>query len=371
MASNQPVGAAGPLPAMQELSPTTFLYDPPSAVPDPNSPKLIAIFSWMSAQDVHIAKYTSRYMALYPSASILLVKCPFVHTLSTRISKRQIKPAVPIIRTLADSTLASEARPQLLLHVFSNGGATNFAKFLEMYADADRADRLALPPHVTLYDSCPGGFHWMRSYRAISASMPRILAPLAHVFIGWFWLFHVPFGRVGFFGKMWAALRQKALLASERRRAYLYSKEDEMIHWSDVERHAKESKEVGFQVRAERFDGSQHVAHAKLNPSRYWSVVKELWDEDLKKIEPPAKPAQDPTPEPPKAAPEPEAPKVALEQPKITLEPEAPKAAPPMPALEPVKSTPEPEAPKAATAPPPEVKPPRPKKAPTPPPTIQ
>ncbi|GJC87661.1 transmembrane protein 53 [Colletotrichum liriopes] len=354
MASNQPAGAAGPLPAMQELSPTTFLYDPPSAVPDPNSPKLIAIFSWMSAQDVHIAKYTSRYMALYPSASILLVKCPFIHTLSTRISKRQIKPAVPIIRTIADSTPASETRPQLLLHVFSNGGATNFAKFLEMYADADRADRLALPPHVTLYDSCPGGFHWMRSYRAISASMPRILAPLAHVFLGWFWLLHVPFGRIGFFGKMWAALRQKALLGSERRRAYMYSREDEMIHWADVERHAEESKEVGFKVRAERFDGSQHVAHAKLDPSRYWGLVKEMWDEDSKKVEPPSE-----------TAPEPEAP-------KTMLEPEASKAAPapPMPAPEPVNPTPEPEAPKAAPAPP-EVKPIKPKKAPTPPPTIQ
>ncbi|KZL75645.1 indole-diterpene biosynthesis protein [Colletotrichum incanum] len=372
MASNQPAGAAGPLPAMQELSPTTFLYDAPSAVPDPNSPKLIAIFSWMSAQDVHIAKYTSRYMALYPSASILLVKCPFIHTLSTRISKRQIKPAIPIIRTLADSTPASETRPQLLLHVFSNGGATNFAKFLEMYADADRADRLALPPHVTLYDSCPGGFHWMRSYRAISASMPRILAPLAHVFLGWFWLLHVPFGRVGFFGKMWAALRQKALLGSERRRAYMYSKEDEMIHWADVERHAEESKEVGFKVRAERFDGSQHVAHAKLDPSRYWGLIKEVWDEDSKKVEPSPKDAQDPVSEPPKTAPEPEAPKIAPESPKTTLVSEVPKAtpAPAMPAPEPVRPTPEPEAAKTAPALP-EVKPSKPKKAPTPPPTIQ
>ncbi|KAK2025416.1 hypothetical protein LX32DRAFT_642775 [Colletotrichum zoysiae] len=379
MASNQPAGASGPLPAMQELSPTTFLYDPPSAVPDPNSPKLIAIFSWMSAQDVHIAKYTSRYMALYPSASILLVKCPFIHTLSARISKREIKPAVPVIRALADSTPPSEARPQLLLHVFSNGGATNFAKFLDMYADADRAGRLALPPHVTLYDSCPGAFHWMRSYRAMSASMPRILAPLAHVFIGLFWLLHVPLGRRGFFGRMWATLRQKALLASEKRRAYLYSKEDRMIHWADVERHADESKQVGFKVRAEMFEGSQHVAHSKLNPSRYWGLVKEMWDEDLRKAEPPLKaseesaPEAEPprfTPEPPKTTAEPEPPNFTPEQPKIIAEPKAPDAAPPMPAPVPVRPAPPPEATKTTPAPP-EVKPPRPKKAPTPPPTIQ
>ncbi|KAK2055532.1 hypothetical protein LY76DRAFT_595965 [Colletotrichum caudatum] len=370
MASNQPAGASGPLPAMQELSPTTFLYDPPSAVPDPNSPKLIAIFSWMSAQDVHIAKYTSRYMALYPSASILLVKCPFIHTLSDRISKRQIKPAVPIVRALADSTPPSEARPQLLLHVFSNGGATNFAKFLDMYADADRAGRLALPPHVTLYDSCPGAFHWMRSYRAMSASMPRILAPLAHVFIGLFWLLHVPLGRRGFFDKMWATLRQKALLVSEKRRAYMYSKEDRMIHWSDVERHADESKQVGFKVRAERFEGSQHVAHSKLNPSRYWGLVKEMWNGDLKEAEPPLKASEESAPEAPNKAPEPEPPNFAPEQPKITVEPTATDAAPPMPAPVPVRSAPPPEATKTAPAPP-EAKPHMPRKAPTPPPTIQ
>ncbi|OHF02474.1 hypothetical protein CORC01_02169 [Colletotrichum orchidophilum] len=384
MASNQPAGAAGPLPAMQELSPTTFLYDPPSAVPDPNSPKLVAIFSWMSAQDVHIAKYTSRYMAMYPSASILLVKCPFIHTLSTRISKRQIKPAVPVIRTLADSTppFSSETgrAPQLLFHVFSNGGATNLAKFLELYADADRAGRLELPSYVTIYDSCPGGFHWMRSYRALSASMPRILAPLAHVFIGWFWLFHVPLGRVGFFGKMWAALRQKALLGSERRRAYLYSKEDEMIYWADVERHADESAEVGFKVRKERFDGSQHVAHAKLDSSRYWGLVRDVWDEDLAKtkVEPPpptttsADAPSEPTPkatsEPTNATPEPvkttpAAPQAAPESPKPNAE--SPKAAP---QPEPTKAAPEP--PKPAP-PPPEIAPARPKRQPTPPPTIQ
>ncbi|EFQ33006.1 hypothetical protein CGRA01v4_00514 [Colletotrichum graminicola] len=409
MASNLPTGSSGPLPAIQELSPTTFLYDPPSAVPDPNSPKLIAIFSWMSAQDAHIAKYTSRYMALYPSARILLVKCPFIHTLSARISKREIKPAVPIIRALADSTPPSEARPQLLLHVFSNGGATNFAKFLDMYADADRAGRLALPPHVTLYDSCPGGFHWMRSYRALSASMPRILAPLAHVFIGLFWLLHVPFGRRGFFGKMWAALRQKALLVSEKRRAYMYSKEDRMIHWADVEKHAEESRQVGFKVRTERFEGSQHVAHSKLNPSRYWGLVKEVWDEDLKKVDPrlkadesvsePSKTAPEPepprfTPEPAKTTVEPEPPRFTPEpakttveseppnftpkQPKSTVEPRAPEAAPaPAPALAPTMPAPVPVRPAPqledtkAAPPPPEVKPAKPKKAPTPPPTIQ
>ncbi|WYZ37624.1 hypothetical protein EsH8_II_001130 [Colletotrichum jinshuiense] len=296
MASNQPAGSAGPLPVMKKLSPATFLYEPPSAVPDPNSPKLILIFCWWSAQDSHIAKYTSRYMALYPSASILLVKCPFMHTFSSRISKRDIEPAVPIIRTLADSTPSSETRPRLLLHVFSNGGATNFAKFLEMYADAGRAGRLGLPPHITLYDSCPGGFHWMRTYRAFASSMPWVLAPVAHVIIGCFWLTHVPFGRNGFFGRMWGALRQKALLETERRRAYFYSKEDEMIHWTDVEKHAEESQEVGFKVRREMFDGGKHVAHARLDPERYWGVVREMWDEDSRKeVEPSPEAAPEPT----------------------------------------------------------------------------
>ncbi|KAF9878467.1 hypothetical protein CkaCkLH20_03959 [Colletotrichum karsti] len=268
---------------MVPLSPNTFLYEPPSgASADPNSPKLIVLFTWMSAQDVHIAKYTSRYTALYPTARILLVKCPFIHTLSARIAKREIKPAVSVVRALADTTATAApgetARPQLLLHVFSNGGATNLAKFYELYAAADRAGRLELPPHVTVYDSCPGGFHWMRSYRALSAALPRFLAPFVHVIIGWFWIFQIPFGKSGIFGKMWNALKHRALLQSEQRRVYLYSKEDEMIYWGDVEKHANEAKEVGFQVERERFEGSQHVAHARLDGDRYWGTVKQLWD---------------------------------------------------------------------------------------------
>ncbi|CAI0650141.1 unnamed protein product [Colletotrichum noveboracense] len=281
MASNQ-LSTQGALPQMRALSPNTFLYEPPSAAPDPGSPQLIAIFAWMSAQDVHIAKYTSRYMALYPTARILLVKCPFIHTLSVRIARREIKPAVSVVRALADATPPGEAkRPQLLLHVFSNGGASNLSKFFDLYAAADRAGRGldSLPPHVSVYDSCPGGFHWMRSYRALSAVFPRFLAPLVHVFIGWFWIFQVPFGgRHGFLGRMWAALKQKALLQSEQRRVYLYSREDEMIYWGDVEKHANEAREVGFRVGRERFEGSQHVAHARTDGERYWGAVRELWD---------------------------------------------------------------------------------------------
>ncbi|KAF6840009.1 hypothetical protein CMUS01_04058 [Colletotrichum musicola] len=280
MSSNQAIDLSGSLPQMKPLSPNTFLYEPPSAAPDPNSPKLVALFSWMSAQDVHIAKYTSRYMALYPTARILLVKCPFIHTLSPRISKREIRPAVSVVRALADATPRTETRPQLLLHVFSNGGATNLAKFYDLYSEAEprSGGKLQLPPHVTVYDSCPGGFHWMRSYRALSAAFPRLLAPFVHVFIGWFWLLQVPFGRTGFFGRMWAALKQKALLQSEQRRVYLYSREDEMIYWGDVEKHANESKEVGFKVSRERFEGSKHVAHARLDGERYWKAVKGLWE---------------------------------------------------------------------------------------------
>jgi len=65
-------------------------------------------------------------------------------------------------------------------------------------------------------------------------------------------------------------------------RAYIYSKEDELIDWRDVERHGEEAVERlgggGGRVRMERFEGSQHVAHLRKDGERYGRVIRELWD---------------------------------------------------------------------------------------------
>lgn len=68
-------------------------------------------------------------------------------------------------------------------------------------------------------------------------------------------------------------------MAGERSRTYIYSPEDEMVEYRHVERHAEEAREkrAGVKVRTERFEGSRHVAHMRLDPERYWRVVGDTW----------------------------------------------------------------------------------------------
>jgi hypothetical protein len=69
----------------------------------------------------------------------------------------------------------------------------------------------------------------------------------------------------------------------EVRRCYVYSKEDELIKWEDVEEHAglaqeAEGEEGGKRVTLELFSGP-HVAHLKGERKRYTEVVRRLWEE--------------------------------------------------------------------------------------------
>lgn len=61
------------------------------------------------------------------------------------------------------------------------------------------------------------------------------------------------------------------------KRMYLYSEEDEVIDWRDVEKHAKEAQEKGISVVTIKEVKGGHVQHAVCNKRQYWMSVTELW----------------------------------------------------------------------------------------------
>jgi len=61
-------------------------------------------------------------------------------------------------------------------------------------------------------------------------------------------------------------------------RLYFYSNADAMVPWSSVERHLSVITKKNIPFRAEKYLGSQHVSHAKMDPNRYWGAVAETWD---------------------------------------------------------------------------------------------
>lgn len=62
-------------------------------------------------------------------------------------------------------------------------------------------------------------------------------------------------------------------------RLYICSDADEITPLQSVLAHAEESKRLGYEVRAEVFEGTPHVSHARTNGERYWTAVEQLWRE--------------------------------------------------------------------------------------------
>ncbi|KAL1410531.1 hypothetical protein Q8F55_004544 [Vanrija albida] len=313
-----------PLGFLSRLSKSIYVFKPDSAVAPKAAgthPRLILLATWMGAQDVHIAKYLSPYRAAYPSSPIVVVRTElsdFMIPGRRAARSREFAGVIPILREafpqlgsggvvpapqddtdassissistsdIADSDVSgvlvksSAPRPELLIHVWSNGGSTALAHIRAVLKKAG----VQLPRYSFVMDSTPGQFHYRSTFTAFALSFPpwlrRLLSPFLHAMVCWFWL-RQNVSRI--FGGAGGPLRTSAAShntpaarAAEVRRAYIYSNGDKLIHAADVEEHAREAEALGFTVRRENFGNSAHVAHMKADPERYWRVARETFE---------------------------------------------------------------------------------------------
>ncbi|KAK0742646.1 hypothetical protein B0T18DRAFT_413420 [Schizothecium vesticola] len=287
MASSTPTPK--PLAFMETLSPIVSFYQPPPTAPTPtttptSSPKLILFASWTGAQDMHIAKYLARYRTLYPSSPIILIKSPpHLLTLKPHTLPSAVSPAVPIIHSLfppGTTTTTTTAKPELLVHILSNGGSSSLASLYTALSPA------TLPPHITFIDSAPSEIGLHTSAQFFMAFAPRagllraLYVPLAYLLAGVL-VGGVKAGVLVEWIKVWGDMHndREGGNRGEVRRTYVYSEEDRLVDYRCVERHAAAARELGFEVRMERFVGTAHVLHARgEGEGRYWGLVKETWE---------------------------------------------------------------------------------------------
>jgi hypothetical protein len=271
-------------PNLTRLSPSVSFYrpEPDSYQGDENAPKLIFLATWMDARDVHIKKYVARYHAIYPAASILVAKSYFWYYFSPSAARRDITPAVSIIRDIIDSDDNSDidlssSSPRMLIHLFSNGGSCMLYHLYDVYKKG------RLPLHVTIFDSAPGRWSHSVSTRAILAGVPvgwaRTLAfPFAYL-VGMWWLIKYSLLKVPQETHVWGLAHNDPARAHEAGRSYVYSETDEFVADHDVEEHADHAEINGYKiVRRDKFQNSDHVAHARSDPDRYWSLVTDTWE---------------------------------------------------------------------------------------------
>jgi hypothetical protein len=70
-------------------------------------------------------------------------------------------------------------------------------------------------------------------------------------------------------------------MAAPALRLFLYSKEDDLIWWEDLEEQAANARSKGYTTVLERFEGSPHVGHMRAHPEQYWSTILRCWKQAM------------------------------------------------------------------------------------------
>ncbi|KAI1491647.1 hypothetical protein F5X96DRAFT_630373 [Biscogniauxia mediterranea] len=295
-----------PLAFMEKLSPAVLFHRPSASIsPSPTTdPKLVLVLGWMDARDVHLARYVNQYRTMYPSSAILLVKGRLADLIFPSIGLRDTAPAVePILATLTERDNGTgpqdTRRPQLLIHSLSGGGSCSLYHLynhfsqrhslesdVEGHGDGDREGKPSLPKHVTIFDSSPGVWSYQFNVDLLTAGLKpgwkqMVALPVAHLVAMTFWVLIRVFGLPDN-QKTYSTAHNDPRKNDEFSRIYIYSNTDKICPAKEVELDAAEAKKKGFNVRLERFEGSGHVGHIRVDAERYWSIVKEAWDDTSK-----------------------------------------------------------------------------------------
>ncbi|KAI5797579.1 hypothetical protein EDC01DRAFT_30235 [Geopyxis carbonaria] len=248
------------------LAPHTHLLARPSAT------TTLLLCTWLSAPLRYLTPYLTHHAQTHPHANLLLLQSTF----TTLYAHPGAAAAAAVLR----------ATPRVLAHVFSNGGCSSLHSVLRAYGPAP-----PLPLVGTVFDSAPGAATFVRSIAPLThplrgcAWYVRLPAQAAVVAaLGVVWVVEPVLQRVGwgadFITPMREALNDETLVRREgNRRVYVYSQEDGMVDWREVERHAEQARSRGWEVRLERFGGG-HVAHVRDDGERYWAVVEAAWESE-------------------------------------------------------------------------------------------
>jgi len=278
---------------MTQLSPLVFYYHRGgSSAADASAPRLVLLASWMDARDAHVAKYVAQYQALYPTSSILLIKSSFTFYLNPPTARSHVSHAACIVHDVlvTDDSDAKEGQeikesPRMLVHMFSNGGSCALYHLYDVYAEefSTPARGGRIPPHVTVFDSVPGGWGYRASTNGVLYSLPagltrQLATPFIHLLGAFWWVKYrvlcVPEETV-----IWGRAHNDPRKAHESCRAYLYSEADDLVDFRAVDSHADDAEAHGFVVAQRcRFIDSEHVSHARKYPERYWRTVTETWE---------------------------------------------------------------------------------------------
>ncbi|XP_063697883.1 transmembrane protein 53-A-like [Culicoides brevitarsis] len=247
-----------------------------SAKDESKGTPVVLLLGWLGCQDKHLKKYSKIYedrgmttLRYTVPGDALFVWRPKM----TRISKS-------ILRTLEEENLTKNP---LIVHVFSNGGAYAF-KYI---SDEMKNSQLELDIRGQIFDSAPCGagalgnfYHVLKEIIGKDKIYSSLVASSLIFGVICIQILKYPFQ---------AYLADKnpyeGLLQDQRNfpQLFLYSKEDKLMPFEDVEKFIKARKKLGIDVTSNCFNGSPHVSHYLMFKDAYLTLIDDFLKKCLNK----------------------------------------------------------------------------------------
>ncbi|OAQ97800.1 hypothetical protein LLEC1_02556 [Akanthomyces lecanii] len=255
------------------------------------SPDVVAIYGWGDCLPQHVAKYADGFRALFPRAKQIVVLSPIAKAMFTSREQRR-GHMTPVVNHLFGSSDAghgagiAQRDSKILIHAMSSTGAINFAATLDAYSERSKRP---MPHTLFIMDSTPGGTNltWVnlkRWSRAMALGTAKWF-PWPFVATQSVWALFLLLNTLYLWVRRqqhagaWSriASNQEAFATKHARRLYMYSKDDDLIGYKDIEEHASDSEKLGYAVDTKEFAGSGHVGHMRLHSEDYWAAIQQSW----------------------------------------------------------------------------------------------
>ncbi|KAJ5228817.1 hypothetical protein N7489_009525 [Penicillium chrysogenum] len=256
-----------------------------------DEPTTIIISGWGDGMPKHVTKYSDGYHELYPSARIIVILSRTFQA-TNQPEEARIQAMMPVVDTVFPTPTGSgNEKERVLVHAMSNTGAIFTASTVIAYQRRHGTDK-PFPHQLLVLDSTPGSLdfrsqatRWSRAMAVGTAKFfpwPFVITHgLWYAFLWANYLWQVLRGAVS--SGVWAdrIINDKACVATDSSRVYLYSKEDEIIGYKDLEENVAHAKTLGYSVDLEMFEGSSHVGHMRLHPEQYWNKISSSWKQAI------------------------------------------------------------------------------------------